>query len=361
MLASSQLDFVIGLDIHMEVTPVGPVPFPHPFVGQIQFSPVGMLLSIGIATAMHAVSGGPQTGPVLINGFQATKTGDQASNKMVLPHIPIPPGTAWSMGVPSGDAMMISGSKTVHFEGNSACRLGSIAMGCSDPVRLPTSVLLALPKGRPVLIGGPEAIDWGAAATGILQSTGVANVLHKLIDRIKSPRLRGLLHWTACTLTGHPIDVATGRLLVIIEDFELPGPIPIKFARYYSSAWAERDSPLGYGWSHTLDEKIWVERGKVVYKAGDGREIEFHTYDLPDRYIHEWHEIFYPIDRLTLRRCDHGKWEICSPDGLVREFEFLGDYRTDASLGDRNAKIDMRVSRPGTSSTSWWRKPTATR
>jgi hypothetical protein len=109
------------------------------------------------------------------------------------------------------------------------------------------------------------------------------------------------------------------------------------FERYYASSWAERDSPLGFGWSHTFDERVWMERGKVVYKAGDGREIEFHTRHLPERRARPGDEIFYPVDKLTLKAVREGAWTILGKDGLTREFELLpGDGRTSYLAAIRN-------------------------
>ncbi len=56
---------------------------------------------------------------------------------------------------------------------------------------------------------------------------------------------------------------------------------------------------------------------------GDGRELEFHTHELPGRsMVRDGQELFYPIDRLTLRCSGQGaSWTIRSADGLVREFE----------------------------------------
>jgi RHS repeat-associated protein len=197
-------------------------------------------------------------------------------------------------------------------------------MSCSDPVRLPSSALIAIPKGLPVLVGGPPAFDWATAAKAFfLRNKWTAGLLHQLVSLLPPGRLRNLAHMLTCTLTGHPVDVATGRLLSRAPDFELRGPIPLMFERYYSSAWAERDSPVGFGWSHTFDERIWLERGKVVYKTGDGRELEFHTYDLPGRTMQPGQELFYPIDRLTLRCLGAGRWEIASRDGLTRELTTL--------------------------------------
>ncbi|MCL2724868.1 MAG: DUF6531 domain-containing protein [Polyangiaceae bacterium] len=341
MFAGKQTDLVVGIDFHLEIVPFSPpMLFPMPFVGIVEPDPIGMMLQVGISW----VSRNPSGGVVLVNGFPAVKTGDEAQNRFLLPHVVIPPGIRWSPlpkplklkpkpgpppppdnpAEPPGDAVMVTGSRTVYINGTNACRFGDLAMSCSDPVRLPSSMLLAVPKGRPVIIGGPSAFDWSATAkTLIFRNKWTAGLLHQFVDLLPPGRLRSLLSWGVCQLTGHPVDVATGRLLTRALDFELRGPIPIKFERYYSSAWAERDSPLGHGWSHTLDERIWLERGRVVYKAGDGREIEFHTYHLPGRKMREGQELFYPIDRLTLRCKGEGRWEICTPDGLVREFELL--------------------------------------
>lgn len=96
MLASTQLDLVIGLDIHMEMVPTPapvPTPFPMPFVGMIEFSPAGLLMAVGIAGATSWAFSTPPSGPVLVNSIQATKTGDEAQNKKTLPHMVIPPAS----------------------------------------------------------------------------------------------------------------------------------------------------------------------------------------------------------------------------------------------------------------------------
>jgi RHS repeat-associated protein len=363
MFAGSQTDMCVGLDIHMEMVPTPapvPTPFPMPFVGEVEYSAVGVLMGMGIGKAMSFFTGSPPTGPVVVNGFQCVKTGDEAKNKETLPHFVIPPGTAWTPlpkplklkisppppapdnpAAPPGDAVFITGSKTVLFEQSSACRLGTLAMSCSDPVRLPSSVLLAVPKGLPVLLGGPDAIDWMAAAKAFfLRNKWTAGLLHQLVSLLPPGRFQNLLDKAVCMLTGHPVDVATGRLLTWSEDFVLRGPIPLPFERNYSSAWAERNSTLGFGWSHTFDERIWVERGRVVYLKGDGRELEFHTHELPGRSMVAGQELFYPIDRLTLRCLGKGRWAIRSTDGLLREFEIAtgGDQSTSqiARIVDRH-------------------------
>ncbi|WP_437782823.1 DUF6531 domain-containing protein [Sorangium sp. So ce1097] len=342
MLASTWLDIVIGIDLHFELVPppMLPIPFPHPFVGLV-LDPIGLAAGLAISNAIGMAMGGSFKGPVLINLMPANTTGTEAKNFFLLPHFIIPPGAMWAPMFrvpkpaiipgkapslelpipPPGDAMMITGSKTVHAMGANLCRLGDIALSCSDPIRLPTSVVLTIPKGLPVLVGGPPAVDWMAAGFGLIKCKWIASRLHRLVSRIKSARLRNLLHRGICFLTGHPVDVATGRVMTYTTDFELPGPLPLVFERSYASSWAHRDSPLGHGWSHPLDQAVWIEPGCVVYRAEDGREIEFDTFDMPDHAMRPGEEVFEPLNRLTLRSLGRFRWEIEAADGVVHELE----------------------------------------
>ncbi|WP_437735759.1 DUF6531 domain-containing protein [Sorangium sp. So ce1335] len=342
MLASTWLDIVIGIDLHFELVPppMLPVPFPHPFVGLV-LDPIGLAAGLAISNAIGMATGGSFKGPVLINLMPANTTGTEAKNFFLLPHFIIPPGAMWAPMFrvpkpaiipgkapslelpipPPGDAVMITGSKTVHAMGANLCRLGDIALSCSDPIRLPTSVVLTIPKGLPVLVGGPPAVDWMAAGFGLIKCKWIASRLHRLVNRIKNARLRNLLHKGVCFFTGHPVDVATGRVMTESTDFELPGPLPLVFERTYVSSWAHRDSPLGHGWSHPLDQAVWIEPGCVVYRAEDGREIEFDTFDMPDHAMRPGEEVFDPLNRLTLRSLGRFRWEIEAADGVVHELE----------------------------------------
>ena len=350
MIASTFFDLVVGVDMHFEMVPMPapvPTPFPHPFMGMV-FDPGGLVSGLIISNAIGMIAGAPPQGPVLINFMPATNTGTDVKNKMVLPHFVIPPGTMWTpmpkapkpkIGAhaapapdlpvaPAGDAVLMMGSKTVAIMGSNAVRLGDLAMSCSEPVRLPSSVVLAIPKGPLVLVGGPPAIDWQQALGALLRSKWVSNHLHGLVSRIKNVRVRNFLHRAVCFLTGHPVDVATGRVLTSAIDFELPGPLPLRFERNYASSWSDRESVLGFGWSHSLDQAVWLERGKVVYRAEDGREIEFDTFDFPDHAMRKGDSCYDPFNRLTLRSLGQFRWEIENAEGLTHEFApVLGDSR----------------------------------
>lgn len=342
MLASTFMDLVLGVDIHFEMVPMPapvPTPLPNPFVGMV-FDPGGLLTGQAMSMAMALVTGTPPKGPVLINYMPATTCGTNAKNSLGVPHILMPPGTAWAPMpklpkpaikgpppppgppvAPEGDAISVFGSQTVTFMGSSAVRMGDKSMSCGEPVRLPSSTVLAIPKGAPVMVGGPPALSISDAVGALLKSKWVAGYLHDLLSRMKPGRLRNVLSKAVCFVTGHPVDVASGRVLTDHVDFELPGPLPLKFERNYASSWANRAGPLGHGWSHSLDQAVWAERGKIVHLDAEGRELEFDSFDCPDHVLPAGASVFDPISGLTLKSLGHRRFEITTREGLTSTFE----------------------------------------
>ncbi len=345
MIGSSFLDPVLGVDIHWEMVPTPapvPTPLPNPFTGII-FDPIGLAVGLAIGGAMSLVFGAPFQGPVLYwTAFPATNTGTEA--KHIPGHILIPPGVSWAPVpktpkpvihpgetpsppkpvVPDNDAVVITGSKTVHVMGSNAARLGDMLLSCSEPVRLPSSVILAVPKGAPILIGGPPALDLLQAILASLRTRFISDSIHALISRMSPSRFRNFLNRAVCFLTGHPVDVATGRVLTDAVDFAFDGALPLRFERSYSSGFASRAGALGHGWSHSLDQAVWVERGCVVWRTDDGRELEFDTFDLPDHEMRVGDVLRLPYERTTLARLDDGAWEVTRGDGVTLRFEPVG-------------------------------------
>lgn len=346
-IASRWLDLVVGLDLHLELVPgsPAPVPFPHPFVGLV-WDPAALVVDELLA-AGAALTGAPAPpGPVFVSGMPATTTGDDA--RMPTGHVLLPPGLSWAPvpkvpipgasssapsrpelpAPPAGDATLLFGSTTVEWRGGRAVRVGDPALSCSDPVRLPTSFVL--PSGGPanVLVGGPPAPDFGALAgparsQGALRSRWASALAHAGVERFVPKRLsraRDFLPDAACSFTGHPVNVVNGSVCTTWTDFELPGPIPLALTRRYRSSFCDRDSVLGHGWSHALDQRLWLEEGRVVWLTDDGRELEFDTWHRPDRAMRKGDAIFDPISRTTLRALGQFQWELEGPDGLLRDF-----------------------------------------
>ena len=192
-----------------------------------------------------------------------------------------------------------------------------------------------------VLIGGlPLPASLELIKLGITKPLALVTRNGKLLAAFKQ-LLRGIpthgrnnnaLPQNLCVLTGHPVDVVTGSLVFTTCDLDLPGAPALRLERHYSSTWSERDSPLGHGWSHSLDEAVWKEHDQLIYRAEDGRELE-----LPLPTTAEPH--FVPLHRLTLRRLEDGQWQICDHHGLTRRFAAIAGDATKARLITRQDRL----------------------
>ena len=362
MLASSFMDPMLGLDIHWEMVPTPapvPTPIPNPFTG-IVFDPIGLAAGLAISNLIGACLGDSFKGPVLFWGLPATNTGTEG--KHVPGHILIPPGTAWAPVPrtpkpvvrpnetpkppkpvsPDNDAVIVFGSKTVSVMGSNAVRMGDIALSCSEPVRLPSTFVIAVPKGAPIVIGGPPSLDIMAAIMASLRTRFMSDSLHALISRLSPSRFRNLLHRAACFLTGHPVDVASGKVITGFLEIALPGPLPLRIERFYSSAFAGRRGPVGYGWSLSLDQAVWEEPGQVIYLAEDGREIVFDTFDLQGHRMDVGDQIVHRREQMILRRDGDVTWSITGKHGVRTEFAPVAREARRRAMIQRIATCDDR-------------------
>ncbi|MET0405683.1 MAG: DUF6531 domain-containing protein, partial [Cystobacter sp.] len=339
MLAVKHLDPVLGVDIHFIITPPGPVvPIPHPHIG-IVFDPFDYLPLIGAT--------------VKVNGLPRAQAG--TGGRTLPPHFPI--GGVFAKP-PGNENETFMGSSTVVVDDEPFTYMLLPVLSCQDigmpsPPRkkgpgaktllLPFSIALSIPAGPPVFVGGPPTLSMMGLAMklalgGLLKGLKKLRKLQKGSRKMKAasarlhraaagvmdklgagPRARDRVHKALCTLTGHPVDVVTGRVVTEAMDWELPGPIPLRFTRHYSSSLAWRDTAMGLGWSHSLDLAVWEEDGRVVYRAEDGRELEFATTGLPRKRMPVGAQLHEAVDRLTLSRVGELRWEVEAADGLTHE------------------------------------------
>jgi RHS repeat-associated protein len=311
--AAKHFDPVIGVDVHLVQPPgpVPPIPVPHPFVGFL-FDPFDYLPVIGAT--------------VFVNGLPRAIAGTVGRAGPF--HVPI--GGAFV--IPPGNmGEMFMGSSSVTMDGEAASHgmlpvLTCQSFGMAPPLRssprkgtrlrtlvLPTSTVLPIPAGLPGLIGGPPTISMtalamgdasigaqrsigkgltrlarsGAARRAVSAGAGAARTTSRAVkrgaDRILSARgvsrqarSRNRSPRGSCTLTGHPVDVATGKVLTDAVDFTLPGPFPLEWERVWYST-SDHRGPLGHGWHHALDLALLVdpEEGAVVARLADGRYASF--------------------------------------------------------------------------------------
>ncbi|MEV0265203.1 DUF6531 domain-containing protein [Streptomyces sp. NPDC050617] len=73
---------------------------------------------------------------------------------------------------------------------------------------------------------------------------------------------------------GEPIDVASGDMLMMQTDLELPADLPLVFERTHLSSY-RAGVCFGPAWASTLDERIQLDAQGVVFAAADGMRLVY--------------------------------------------------------------------------------------
>lgn len=328
MIAAKQYDMVIGVDIHL-VQPPGPsppIPIPHPFVGMV-FDPMEFIPFVGA--------------DIFVNGMPAAGAG---GGGVALPvHIPI--GGTFIKPVDS-DCEVFMGSSTVTINGSPMSFMGMPTLSCScigmpPPPRpkkkggkvglkLPTSTLLAIPAGPVVLVGGPPTVSlMDIAMKGAMMgfkffkktklSKKISNKIHEAASKVTKhlpENMRNKIHKGICAVTGHPVEIATGKVFTDLVDFELPGPIPLRWERTWYSVSSYQGS-LGHGWHHQYDLSLHyrAEEGNLMLRMADGRNLFF---DIPRL----GESIYNRQEQMTLQRQEEG-FVVTDREGLCYDFDVL--------------------------------------
>ena len=125
------------------------------------------------------------------------------------------------------------------------------------------------------------------------------------------------------TNTGHPVDVATGKVFTDKTDVALPGVLGLCWQRvwYSTSSYA---GPLGHGWHHSYDASLTVQADAVHYHTPDGRSVAFPVLGLGQSHFH-------PVQKLTLLRDATGGYTVRDKARLLWRFGATG--RSDNALG----------------------------
>ena len=349
-IAAKHFDPLVGVDTHIILipSPAGPIPtpLPHPYVGML-FDPMDYVPKLGAS--------------VYINGLPRGVAG--SNGKALPPHIPM--GGPFAKP-PSNESEIFMGSATVLVDGEPQSSLGMPVLSCQDigmvaPPRpkkksaavslmLPTTTLLSIPAGPLVLIGGPPTISMKAMAmkglmAGLKKLRGVGKIkglMLKLTRKLRTlarklcqklglgDRALNMVFKGICTVTGHPVDVATGNVFTEQVDFEIPGPLPLRWERTWYAI-SNYQGPLGHGWHHSYDVGLHVDDGVLLLRTADGRH-------LPLPPLAPGQEHYDRKEKLTLRRDEHG-YSVRAADGLEFHFSPGGTYqrlmRVQDALGNR--------------------------
>ncbi|VAW85141.1 hypothetical protein MNBD_GAMMA18-116, partial [hydrothermal vent metagenome] len=115
------------------------------------------------------------------------------------------------------------------------------------------------------------------------------------------------------TKSSHPVIIATGEKSLDELDFELPGPIELKWRRQYRSGDARSDGWFGQGWTHALTTELWIEDDVLRYWDEQGREIS-----LPAIAVGQEH--FQAYEQFTLTRPSANHWILRHNQGFTHHF-----------------------------------------
>lgn len=176
---------------------------------------------------------------------------------------------------------------------------------------LPTGMIMPIPPTKSILTNpipapfNPMTMATKAAKGAFKKLTKKpAGKMHDMVNnsKIKSEKLNDVLHKAICTVTGHPVDVASGMFFTDEEDFFLNGPIPLSWERTWYSK-SDYKGPLGNGWHHNYDMGIVIDDQAVTLRMADGRPIAFKK---PLLNAPEYNK----AERLELRLNDKGEYYV---------------------------------------------------
>ena len=242
-------------DIHivMVPSPGGPVPtpLPHPCSSDIKMKLAKKVNVQGKAGAMKG-----------------------SKSKHTPPHFPTPPGVSFQKP-PKNEAEVYTASSNVNYEGRGAAMLGDTGMMCSDPSDTPVGVLV-IPPGTVYVGGGMSGGAEARAQAKIAAMKAAAAACHQWItDNMPRGADREDAHRKVCEATGHPVDVATGKVFTGVVLLRLRGRIPVRLAIDYATSRAEEDGAFGHGWRHELERHLLITDEFIAHRNQHGHFAAF--------------------------------------------------------------------------------------
>ena len=322
---------VIGIDIHMVIILGAPVPIPHPFIGLV-FDPMDWIPKIGASVKVNSMP-----------------RGNAGTDGMLGCKVHIPMGGPFAMAPTIGhDSKNFFGSPRVKAEGSYFSGAGFMVMSCNDigmplsitpgkkfkpipSLYLPTSATIPIPGGKPVIVGGPYVPDLMGMLMALAMSFGFGALMKvggKVLKKALTALNHGVLKKFKCTaglskkFCKHgfePVNLITGSVLYEGVDFELPGPIPIKWERnwYSDSGYV---GLLGHGThlSYDLTLQIFEEDNAIGVILPDGRSTGFPLLVAAEE------KFYHCPEKLTLACKNKNRYELFDHNTqLIYSFERL--------------------------------------
>ncbi|MEV7855296.1 putative T7SS-secreted protein [Streptomyces sp. NPDC088183] len=132
---------------------------------------------------------------------------------------------------------------------------------------------------------------------------------------------------------GDPVDVATGRMLLLQTDIVLPGSLPLVVERVFDSSY-RAGHWFGSGWSSTVDQRLEIDPEGVVFSCNEGSLLAY-PHPAPGVPVMPTHARRWPLDRVV------DGYTITDPEtGHVRHFvdQPNGELALLVQIDDRNGR-----------------------
>ena len=229
-------------------------------------------------------------------------------------------------------AAVEASAQSLQLAADCAAMALSIMMGM-DPA-VPPAIGMFITGSPDVLIGGFPMPGWMVILKGLLKILRmIASAVQLMLP--KGSKLRNAL----CSFTGHPVDVATGRMYTSETDFAMPGRIPISFTRLYDTSATGYIGAFGPGWIHPYEIHLWIDdhQNMVVLRNEEARVIGFSPIPVGGA-------TYNPLEKLWLERLSPEVYVVRTPAGKRYIFTLLpsrsGHSETEpytlASIEDHN-------------------------
>ena len=282
--------------------------------------------------------------PIFVNGMLRATAGTHAFHVPAL-HFPLGESFAPPDPKPSNDSEAYMGSKTVLANNDPMSFMALPAMSCwalgleppthngahtaREHLSLPTSVMLPIPAGRPVLVGGPPIVNMAALAKGLFKAFRGSKFAKALADKLHLKP--GFLKCKV--LDAEPVDSITGEVIVQQRDFTVEGRLPLAWNRHYASHDMRRGE-TGVGWQTPADIRLELMRhegaiGVAVHFPDHATAFDAlpETAGWPAR-IHDWqhgHALYRREDRLVIRTRAAIEYEFALPAHWPRAVDTLAE------------------------------------
>ncbi|MBD2941397.1 RHS repeat-associated core domain-containing protein [Burkholderia pseudomallei] len=312
--------------------------------GDIASSAGDIANAAGAGVGMGSVAGRP----IFINGFLRATAGTHSFH---VPGLHFPLGESFApppAELPSNDAESYMGSRTVLANNDPLSFMALPAMSCwsigleppphngahteRTALSMPSSVMLPIPVGRPVLVGGPPIMNMAALASSLFKAFRGSKWARALADKLNLKP--GFLR---CTVLGaDPVDMITGEVVMQQHDFTVSGRLPLVWDRHYTSHDMRRGA-VGVGWQTPADIRLELMRhegsvGAAAYFPGHATAFDA----MPDAAgwparVYDWqhgHALYQQDDCLLLRTRAGIEYAFALPAHWQYALERLADDAT---------------------------------